>query len=139
VQNPDPSANELAKQYQPKQRHGCVTAWLILMIVVNAAAMFYSLISTNSDLDPYRMVIPEWIYLTLALISLCNVVFAVMLLKWKKIAFWGFVVTSILTMGLNIYAGLGVAQSLVGLLGVGVLFAILQIKEDGKSAWENLE
>lgn len=126
-------------EYQPKQRHGCVTAWLVLMIVVNTAAIFYSLISTNTDMNPYRMVIPEWIYFTLALISLFNVVFAVMLLKWKKVAFWGFVITSVLTMGLNLYAGLGVAQSIVGLLGVCVLFAILQIREDGRSAWDNLE
>ncbi len=124
---------------QPKQRHGCVTAWLVLMIVVNAAAMFYSLISTSDNMSAYAFVIPRWIYLTLALISLCNVICAVMLLKWKKIAFWGFVVSSILTMSVNLYAGLGIAQSIVGLLGVCVLFAILQIKEGGKSAWENLD
>ena len=139
MQNLDPSAGELAKESQPKQRHGCVTAWLVLMIVVYTATMFYSMISTNAELNPYAMVIPEWIYFTLSAVSLANVIFAIMLLKWRKVVFWGFAATSLITMGLNIYAGLGVTQSIVGLVGVGVLFAILQIKEDGRSAWENLE
>ena len=84
MQNLDPSASELAKQNHPKQRHGCVTAWLVVMIIVYTATMFYSLISTNAELNPYAMVIPQWLYLLLAAISLCNVLFAVLLLKWKN-------------------------------------------------------
>jgi hypothetical protein len=121
-----------------KQRHGCVTAWLIIMIVVYTATMFYSLISSNPEYNPYSLVIPQWVFFLLAFISLLNVIFAVFLLKWKKWGFWGFAITSVITMGVNIYAGQGVVQSIVGLVGVCVLFAILQIKENGKSAWENL-
>lgn len=126
-------------EHQPKQRHGCVTAWLIVMIVVYTATMFYSLISSNPEYNPYSLVIPQWIFFLLAFISLLNVVFAVFLLKWKKWGFWGFATTSAITMGVNIYAGQGIVQSVVGLVGVCVLFAILQIKESGRSAWEQLE
>jgi len=123
----------------PRKRHGCVTAWLVVMIVVYTATMFYSILSSNPEYNPYSLVIPQWVFFLLAFISLLNVVFAVFLLRWKKWGFWGFAATSVVTMGVNIYAGQGIVQSLVGLVGVGVLFAILQIKADGKSAWERLD
>jgi hypothetical protein len=40
---------------------------------------------------------------------------------------------------LNLNMGLGDGQSFIGLVGIVILYGILQIKKDGITAWENLE
>jgi hypothetical protein len=125
--------------YAPKQRHGCVSAWLILMIVVNAISAVANLFAGDYISQNLPEPIPPTMLVIMSLIGLCNVIFAVMLMQWKKWAFWGFALTSVITMGINLSLGFGIAQSLLGLGGVVILYAILQIKENQKSAWENLE
>ena len=122
-----------------KQRHGCLTAWLVLMMLVYTANMAYSVVLSFIVMTPMQMIIPKWIFFLLAAICILNVVFAIFIFRWKKWAFWGFLVTSLITMGINIYTGNGILSSLVGLFGVGILFALLQLRENGTSAWENLE
>jgi hypothetical protein len=68
-----------------------------------------------------------------------NVVFSVMLFLWKKWGFWGFIITSIGAFAINLSIGLGVGQSIAGLVGIAVLYGVLQIKKDNISAWANLE
>jgi hypothetical protein len=75
----------------------------------------------------------------LGFIGLLNITFSVFLFQWKKWAFWGFALTSLMTLVVNLNAGLGIAQSIFGLIGVAVLYAILQIKRDGATAWSHLE
>ena len=120
---------------QPK-RHGCVTAWLVIMIVIYTLNMGYGLIAGFLRHDPTQMV-PQWLLGLLTLICLLNILFAVFIFQWKKWAFWGFLATSVSTMGIN-YAVYGIRQALIGLFAIVILYATLQIKEQGKSAWENL-
>ncbi len=122
-----------------KDRHGCVTTWLVLMIIVNSmTAILYffanDLITQNLQGDVSNTMI-----ILLGLLGVGNVIFAAMLLKWRKIGFWGFLITSIGTLFINIIIGLGIGQSLFGLIGIGVLYGVLQIKKNNISAWENLE
>jgi hypothetical protein len=124
---------------ETKKRHGCVTAWLILMIVVNSAtALFYLLagefISKNSPVE-----ISSTMILLLGILGFANVFFAVLLLKWRKTGFWGFVATSIIALFINLGLGLGIGQSLSGLIGIAVLYGVLQIKVEEETAWNNLE
>ena len=124
---------------ETKKRHGCVTAWLILMIVLNALTavtwFFFN--------DVFREQIGEGVnkntMLALGLIGLLNLVFAIMLFRWKKWAFWGFLITSLIAFGINLSLGLGIGQSAMGLLGIIVLYAVFQIKADGRTAWSYLE
>jgi quinol-cytochrome oxidoreductase complex cytochrome b subunit len=126
-----------AEPGEAKQRHGCVTAWLIVMIVIYTLNMGYGLFAGFFKHDPIQMV-PQWLLGLLTLICMLNILFAVFIFKWKKWAFWGFLATTFLTMGIN-YAVYGVRQALVGLFSLVILFITLQIKERGKSGWENLE
>lgn len=126
-------------KFGQQERHGCVTAWLILMIVANiiSAISYFFLGDAIVALLPSQP--PLIMLLAIGFLAIINVVFAVMLFQWKKIGFYGFVVTSILAFGLNIFMGIGISQSLPGLLGFVLLYAIFQIKNKaGKSAWENL-
>ena len=119
-----------------KERHGCVTAWLILMIVLNsivALIYLFALIKTENS------TIPGSILFILTILSIANVIFSILLFRWKKIGFTGFLITAVIVFFINLYIGLGLTQSIMGLLGIGILYAILQIKKDNVSAWENLE
>lgn len=83
--------------------------------------------------------IPQPMMLTLAAVSILNLVLAIMLFQWKKWAFWAFAGTSLIALAINLSLGLGVGTSLFGLVGIAILYGILQIKKDGVTAWENLE
>jgi len=125
----------------PKQRHGCVTAWLIFIIIASSiAALAYVAIIVNGDLmEAQGVSFPNELLLPLILIALLNVIFAIMLMRWKKWAFWGFAVTALITLVINIAIGISISNSVLGLLGVVLLYGILQIKQDGISTWEHLE
>jgi len=127
------------KNDNKKQRHGCVTAWLIFMIIANSASSLLYLLASEIVVQNLPGSIPTSMILSLGILGVVNVISAVMLLNWRKIGFWAFIVTGLASMGINISIGLGVGQSIVGLFGIAVLFGILQIKKDEKSTWENLE
>lgn len=124
---------------ESKQRHGCVTAWLILMIIANSISAMAYLFMSETLSENLPDPIPDSMKYALILVGIANLILAIMLLQWKKWAFWGFAATGIITLFINLSIGLGIGQSLVGLLGVVILYAILQIKKDEKTAWENLE
>ena len=122
-----------------KQRHGCLIAWLIIMIVANSITSFTYLINGEQLLknSPYH--ISSYHITLLALLAMANVIFAIMLFRWKKIGFYGFAATSIIAFGINLSIGLGIVPSLLGFTGIIILYAVLQIKKNGRSAWGLLE
>ena len=130
-------------QIRAKKRHGCVSAWLIFMIIANAfTALLYLFFFDNfMEMLPEESLdqMPDINPIILGVLGVLNLIFAVLLLKWKKIGFWGFVATSIITLGINLNAGLGIGSSLLGLIGILLLYGILQIKQDDVSAWNHLE
>ena len=124
---------------ETKQRHGCVTAWLILMIVANSISALTYLFMGDTISRNLGGSIPRPIMFLMAILGIANLIFAIMLLQWKKWAFWAFIGTSLAAFVLNMTLGLGIGPSLLGLVGIALLYGILQIKANGKTAWENLE
>lgn len=116
------------------------------------------LINQGVDLEPFRNAIHPHILILqiVAVISgICMIVSYSKLLKWKKSGFWILVVTAIVTAIINTimmncikqdYALLGmsynwnpIVQVIVTPISVFILWAILQIKQDGVSCWRQLE
>ena len=124
---------------ESKQRHGCVTAWLILMIIANSLTAVIYLFMGDLIAEAIAQSLPQPIMTVLAIIGIANLIFAIMLLKWKRWAFWAYVATSIITLIINLSIDQGVLASFLGLSGAIILYAILQIKKDGISAWKSLE
>lgn len=118
--------------------HGCVTAWLIMMIVVNSLVALIYLIG-GDFIDNALGGIEDNYLIVLGLVGLFNVVCAAYLLKWKKWGFYGFIGSSVVTIIVNLQIGLEPVQSISGLIGVAVLYAILQIKKDGITAWSQMK
>lgn len=125
---------------EKKQRHGCVTAVLLLMVLGSLITIYTNLLAHDIKIIatnlPSKMS-TSMLYI-LAALSAIDIFFIVMLVKWKKYAFWGLVLTSIVAFIINLIAGQNAIYSLVGFLGILILFGVMQIKNNGVSAWKNL-
>ena len=118
-----------------KQRHGCLTAFLVIMIIANATtALLYLL--RGSTIRQNMADLPNWALPVLAVLGIFNIVCAVALFQWKKWAFWGFVASAAIAFAINLQIGLGVGQSVLGLVGIAVLYSVLQMRKRG---WAQLE
>ena len=120
-----------------KQRHGCLTAFLIVMIIANALVAVVNL-AGGSAIRQTMPHAPDWFLPLMVAAGIFNVVCAIALFKWKKWGFWGFCASSIVALILNISSGIGIPQSLFGLLGLAILFGVLHIGKENKG-WPQLD
>lgn len=120
-----------------KQRHGCLTAFLIFMVLANLFAA-YGNIAMQEDILSALPKLSHSLLFALALVGLLNVVFAIGIYKWKKWGFWGFCVSALAAFSINIYGGVALLPALAGLAGVLVLFAVLKIGKE-KAGWDQLD
>ena len=120
-----------------KKRHGCLTAFLILMVIANSlGAVIYLLGSSFIKQNMPGM--PSWVILITGIFSVFNFACAIALFKWKKWGFWGFLISSIIALFINSSIGLGIGQSLSGLLGIAILYGVLHIGKENKG-WSQLD
>ena len=127
---------------EPKQGHGCLTAYLVFMIAVNSAVVLVYTLgrealrrqTVKANLPP----MPDWAFSVLVVAGLFNLICAIALFRWRKWGFWGFCLSALVALAVNLSIGIGVIQSLLGLLGLALLFAVLQIGKENKG-WPQLE
>jgi uncharacterized membrane protein YuzA (DUF378 family) len=121
-----------------KEHHGCVTAWLILLIVGNSIAALLILISVFFKNHYSNMPMP--VQIIMALLAIANIVFVIQLFRWKMIGFIGYTATAVIAIVIHLFIGdSSITQLIYGVLSIAILYAILQIKNNKKSAWEELE
>jgi hypothetical protein len=126
-----------------RQRHGCLTAWLIFLIVGNSLSILSNLAFSvspqiSSTLAAQGIDMPGWTWLLLAVLGIFNVVCAIGLLKWKKWGFYGFVASSVAAFIINLSVGVNIATSLFGFIGIAILYGVLNMGGENK-AWPRLE
>jgi hypothetical protein len=120
-----------------KSRHGCLTAWLVVMIVANSGSALVYILGS----DAIRRTLPNapgWAFPVLIVFSLFNLVCSIALFRWKRWGFWGFCGSSVVALVVNLSVGLGIGSALGGLVGVIVLYGLLQIGKENKG-WPQLE
>jgi len=116
-----------------KKRHGCLTAWLLLMILANSLTALMYVFGTAIVQG-----MPGWTRFAFALLGVVNLACGIALYQWKKWGYWGFIGTSIIGFFINLMIGVGVLSSVAGLVGIGILYGVLQIGEEEKG-WPQLE
>lgn len=133
----EPIAATLNQPPQAKQRHGCLTALLVVIIVANSAtSVLYLMGSERNQKAAPEM--PGWGFPVLTAAAMFNVVCAVALFKWKLWGFRGFVCSAGVAMVVNVVGGISAAAAVSGLLGIAVLYGVLQIGQERKG-WTQLE
>jgi len=121
-----------------KSRHGCLTAWLILIIVASSLTAFFYLSFSAMVAESLPPGTPAWVLFLLPVSSVLNVVFAIALFRWQKWGFWGYLALSIVIAVMNLSLGVGVGTTIFGLFGVVLLYGVLHIGEENKG-WPQLE
>ena len=107
------------------------------MLVANSVTAL-SYLQASGNLGKTLPNMPGWAIPVLLVVSLFNVVFTIALFQWKRWGFWGFCATSVVALVVNLSIGLGIASALAGLIGVLLLYWVLQIGSENKG-WLQLE
>ena len=133
----NPSFNDDKSFTLLPERHWFVTAWLILIIVINLAALIIYIMLPSKILAMSHT--PYDTHLEILFLGALNIVFSLTLMRWRKIGFYGFCITAILSFLLNISTDISPIASILGLFGPALLYAILKIKKNGRPAWYYLK
>jgi hypothetical protein len=93
-------------QVKDKRRHGCVTAWLILIIVINSLSGVVSFFGLGMSFDKIPQSLRA-VLVALGFLSIVKVACAILLFQWKRIGFWGFLVISAAALVINVRYDVG--------------------------------
>jgi hypothetical protein len=120
-----------------KNRHGCLTAYLAMMIIVNSIVMFFVPIAATSSTPDTKL--PVWYIVVMVITSLFNIVCAFALLGWRKWGFWGFCASNAAGFIVTIIMGQMLILSIFDLaVSTGLLLWVLNIGDKNKG-WPQLE
>lgn len=125
------------KHIENSKKRNIIVTILLLLFLISDFYILKTILDSNLnndliDLDEKL----NYCYVVFTILDLC---FTFILFKCKKWAFWGTLTTIILTFLLNLYVGVEIITSFLGLSGVVLLFALLQLKSGNVSGWKNLE
>jgi glucan phosphoethanolaminetransferase (alkaline phosphatase superfamily) len=124
---------------EPKQRHLFVTLWLMLLIIVNSLAILTYLLLPNDLIFKYLRNTTTNDIFEHIIIAFINILFVIILLKWKKWGFWGFTITALINSIISYNSSHSTFVLIGGLVGILMLYAVLQTRKNNVSAWKNLE
>ena len=108
---------------EERKRGGCLTAWLILMLIANPLVAVYYLAAGHTVKQALPN-LPEYAIPLLIFLGIANFVFALAIWSWKKWGMYGFACSAAIAFIINL-TNLGVGPSLLGLVGVGILVALV--------------
>jgi hypothetical protein len=126
-----------------KQRHGCLTALLIVIIVLNAIGILGSAILAvvGTGFLGVDITVPLWENIVSIVLGIMTIVCAVAIFMWKKWGFWGLVAVEVINVASGVATGDGfsIVSSILGaVIAVGLLYGTLQIGKEDKG-WTKLE
>jgi hypothetical protein len=119
---------------QPAVRTKTTTVWLWIVIILNAIVglLSFTQIGTLADLG-----ISPLFLIVSALLSLGVAVGTYMILQWKKMGFYIVVGCIVLNVLVSILGGSGFTSIAGAVIGLGILYYVLQYPKDNK-AWNHL-
>lgn len=126
------SNTDTIRENNSQKRGGCLSTFLIVMIVLNAILAIYYLLAGDIVLQGMPGM-PEWAIYVLALAGILNTIFAIYVWKWKKIGVYGFAGTALAVFIINLIIGINILAALLGLTGPVILYFLV------KPHWHRLE
>lgn len=112
-----------------KERGAVLTAWLILILVANlfTVLMYLVLLLFPVGRVLFLSGIDLWAIYVFCFLGAFNLVCASFLFLWKKWAFFGLCISSVIALVVNLFVGVGV-YAFAGLAGIVTLYLILRPK-----------
>ncbi|MDD3819199.1 MAG: hypothetical protein PHG41_05140 [Actinomycetota bacterium] len=150
---------------ETKNRHGCLAAWLVLLIITNSITALSNLLNIirgdtfvqllqnpaytgqipAEQLSQIQMLLdtPLWVFYVSIALAIFNIACVIALFMWKKWGFWGFCASSILSVAINlIYFTKDITTMITSILGgiltILILFGVLHIGKKNKG-WPRLK
>jgi hypothetical protein len=120
-----------------KKRHGLLTAYLILLIVLIAGAVAYFVAEAISSKP--SLTIPGWALSVLAVLGLLEIVCVIAILKWKKWGFWGYCALEMIVLIVDISSGESTAMVPIGLVLIALMAGALNIGNKENKGWSQLD
>lgn len=126
------------RPYTPQsERPGCISAYLILGLIVNCiCALLYMFLMSGAIKAP--KLTPDILMVFIA-VCVFNIYFCIKLLSYKKSGFYGLVVCTLIAYATNLLAGISPIASTIGLGGIPLLYAVLQVRKNGIPFWKRLK
>jgi len=106
-------------------RGGCLTTFLVFMMIVNAALAVFYLLSSDAVAEQVPQ-LSQGVVLLLGAAALLNVILAVLVWQWRRAGVVGSVAVALVVFPLNIFVGLPILQSMAGLLGPMILAILVR-------------
>jgi hypothetical protein len=120
-----------------KHRHGCLTAWLSIMILLNAFSIFAN-IFLRDWLRKSQPMVPAWSFSAYTASAIVFLIGAIALWRWKRWGFHLYLIGSVATFILNLLLKYNILLALLGFVGLAILYGVLQIGGENKG-WNKLE
>ena len=109
------------------ERGGCLTIWLVLMILAFAASAFTYLLN-SAALGPAFPNAPSWAFMVLGIAGIVGVVSAIGLWMWKRWGFYGYIAVAVVALVINAILGQLVAGIVGAAIGLGILWFLIKDK-----------
>jgi hypothetical protein len=144
----EPVQNVTAPPTAPpqKKRHGCLTAWLIIIIIFNAIGVLGSALAAaiGSSFAGLDINVPVWSSILSIILAIAAIVCAIGLFMWKKWGFWGLIGIEAVNVIVSIIGGdvFTIVFSIIGaVIAIAILYGVLQIGSlvKGDKGWPQLE
>ena len=113
-----------------KKRGFWLSAFLVLMFIANPLTAFAYFVNPEAIKQVYPSLTIYILYF-MGLLAIINFGLSIAIWTWKKVGVYGIYTTMALAFCINIYAGLGFASSLMGLIGAVLIYFTT------KNRWEH--
>lgn len=123
------------------RRHGFITFWLWLLMVANVFSLITNFAPEWAWGRNYEAIQPAWVYYMCGVIGLIYMAGIYLLYKWRKVGFSLVVISTAICLLIYIIAGLKFSSTVYAgpIVGLIVLYGILQLKSNGVSYWKQLK
>ena len=120
-----------------RKRNSFLTLFLVLSLIaqVSTTVSYQQLIFNEHPIFVYAPLRISVLFMIGVLDVLCNI----LILNWNKFGFYGALSFSLIFFCINIsFEEISYLQSSYGIIGVLILYLLMQIKKNGVSAWGHI-
>ncbi len=111
-----------------RNRGGCLTAWLVLMIIgaTFASISNFFLHDTLGRMATGFRIGDEWVLIAWGVLALVQLIAAVALMLWKKWGFYAVAATAVASLGIQIYLGFPIYLYIYTFVGPLILYLLMK-------------